>query len=162
MLSSPEVRVDTAPTMRIVVDLPAPLGPRSPNDSPGSTANEMPSTAAKSRYFFMRAVAVMTGAGTNPSLTPAYRFASCQLVLTACRVSTTVDAMTDSLHILVGESGGDDPLAALRAVRQLRLEVERQEATLVRVARNRGFGWQMIATALGVSRQAVHKKYGRR
>lgn len=70
--------------------------------------------------------------------------------------------MTDSLHILVGESGGDDPLAALRAVRQLRLEVERQEAALVRVARNRGFGWQMIATALGVSRQAVHKKYGRR
>lgn len=69
--------------------------------------------------------------------------------------------MTDSLRTLVGECGGDDPLVALRAVRQLRLEVERREASLVRVARTRGFGWQMIATALGVSRQAVHKKYGR-
>ena len=39
---------ETAPTMRIVVDLPAPFGPSSPNDSPGATSNEMPSTAANS------------------------------------------------------------------------------------------------------------------
>src|SRR5215216_2340872 len=32
----------------IVVVLPAPLGPRKPNSSPGSTENEMPSTAVKS------------------------------------------------------------------------------------------------------------------
>ena len=44
----PLVRVETAPTMRMVVDLPAPLGPSSPNDSPGATENEMPSTAAVS------------------------------------------------------------------------------------------------------------------
>src|SRR6185295_12729731 len=31
--------------MRIVVDLPAPLGPRKPKTSPRSTVNEMPSTA---------------------------------------------------------------------------------------------------------------------
>jgi len=42
------VRVDTAPTMRIVVDLPAPFGPSRPNDSPGATSKEMPSTAANS------------------------------------------------------------------------------------------------------------------
>ena len=46
--SEPLVRVDTAPTIRMVVDLPAPFGPSSPNDSPGDTANEMPSTAAVS------------------------------------------------------------------------------------------------------------------
>ena len=46
--SSPAVRVETAPTMRIVVDLPAPFGPSRPKDSPGATSNEMPSTAAKS------------------------------------------------------------------------------------------------------------------
>ena len=45
---TPLVRVETAPTMRMVVDLPAPFGPSSPNDSPGATANEMPSTAAVS------------------------------------------------------------------------------------------------------------------
>src|SRR5712691_10709514 len=31
--------------MRMVVDLPAPFGPRKPSTSPRSTANEMPSTA---------------------------------------------------------------------------------------------------------------------
>ncbi len=60
----PEVRVDTAPTMRIVVDLPAPLGPSRPNDSPGATSNEMPSTAAVSLYFLTRSVATITGSGT--------------------------------------------------------------------------------------------------
>ena len=32
----------------------------------------------------------------------------------------------------------------------------------VRRARNANASWQLIALALGVSRQAVHKKYGRR
>lgn len=62
-----------------------------------------------------------------------------------------------------------DPLAALRALAERRTALareqtalDREQAALVRKARNAGFGWQMIATALGVSRQAVHKKYGRR
>ena len=32
-------------TMRMVVDLPAPFGPRKPSTSPRSTLNETPSTA---------------------------------------------------------------------------------------------------------------------
>lgn len=59
----------------------------------------------------------------------------------------------------------DDPrgaLAELAQVRAAHAELTRREAALVRQARNAGCGWQMIATALGVSRQAVHKKYGRR
>ena len=48
MLRSPLVRVETAPTMRIVVDLPAPFGPEQAERLPGATSNEMPSTAAKS------------------------------------------------------------------------------------------------------------------
>jgi hypothetical protein len=35
-------------SMRISVDLPAPLGPSKPNTSPGCTANDTPSTAVKS------------------------------------------------------------------------------------------------------------------
>ena len=70
--------------------------------------------------------------------------------------------MSSPLHTLAGEFDGDDPLRSLRAVAQLRTETDRQEAALVRKARNLGYGWQMIATALGVTRQAVHKKYGRR
>ena len=67
-----------------------------------------------------------------------------------------------TLHTLAGESDSEDPLKALHAVAQMRRELDRHETTLVRKARNLGYGWQMIATALGVSRQAVHKKYGRR
>ena len=70
--------------------------------------------------------------------------------------------MTATLHTLAGESDSEDPLKALRAVAEMRRELDRHEATLVRKARNLGYGWQMLASALGVSRQAVHKKYGRR
>jgi len=70
--------------------------------------------------------------------------------------------MADTLRTLAGDAGAEDPLSALRAVAAMRVELDRQEAALVRRARNLGYGWQMIATALGVSRQAVHKRYGRR
>lgn len=55
------MREETAPIMRMVVDLPAPFGPRSPKDSPGATSKERPSTATWSPYFFTRRSAVMTG-----------------------------------------------------------------------------------------------------
>ncbi len=54
-----------------------------------------------------------------------------------------------------------DPRVGLRAVRALRRLVEHLEATQVRRARAAGWSWQEIAEALGVSRQAVHKKHGR-
>lgn len=52
-----------------------------------------------------------------------------------------------------------EQLAALAATRR---ELEREEAALARRARMEGFAWQAIADALGVSRQAVHKKHGKR
>ena len=61
---SPAVRCDTAPTIRMVVDLPAPLGPSRPNDSPGGTSKSMPSTAVKSPKRLVRPWAAMTGAVT--------------------------------------------------------------------------------------------------
>ena len=69
--------------------------------------------------------------------------------------------MTDAMRTLTGEAGDDNPLKALHAVSEMRTELDRHEAALVRRARNAGMGWQMIATALGVSRQAVHKRYGK-
>lgn len=65
------------------------------------------------------------------------------------------------LHALAGDAGSRDPLAALRALTGLRRELDRHEAAAVRRARNAGASWQLIALCLGVSRQAVHKKYGR-
>lgn len=55
-----------------------------------------------------------------------------------------------------------DPLNGLEAVARMRAETERLEAVLVRRARNNGNGWPRIAAALGVSKQAVHKKHGGR
>ena len=56
--------------------------------------------------------------------------------------------------------GDDDPLAALGALAELRAAEERAEAVLVRRARNQGMTWAAIAGALGVTRQAVHRKHG--
>jgi DNA-directed RNA polymerase specialized sigma24 family protein len=47
-------------------------------------------------------------------------------------------------------------------VRALRRLLEHLEDTQVRRARELGWSWQEIADVLGVSRQAVHKKHGRR
>lgn len=68
---------------------------------------------------------------------------------------------TPTLHTLAGDAGSEDPIEALRAISRLRRELDRTEATAVRRARNANASWQLIALALGVSKQAVHKKYGR-
>src|SRR5918994_1414156 len=44
----PLVTGETQPIIRIVLVLPAPFGPRKPNDSPRATSKSMPSTAVKS------------------------------------------------------------------------------------------------------------------
>jgi len=55
----------------------------------------------------------------------------------------------------------DDPAQGLQAVVVLRRLSERLEASHVEAARAHGWTWQQIGDALGVSRQAVHKKHGR-
>ena len=65
----------------------------------------------------------------------------------------------ERLRTLVGATGDDDPLAALQATAELHREAERIEATLVRRARVAGLSWAAIAAALGVSKQAVHRRY---
>ncbi|WP_248963750.1 helix-turn-helix domain-containing protein [Sphaerisporangium perillae] len=60
---------------------------------------------------------------------------------------------------LASDAGSRDPAVGLRAVRALRTLVERLEALQVDNAREQGWTWQEIAVLLGVSRQAVHKKY---
>jgi predicted transcriptional regulator len=52
-----------------------------------------------------------------------------------------------------------DPAVGLSAVRALRTLVERLEDLQVRNARDQGWPWEQMARLLGVTRQAVHKKY---
>jgi len=62
---------------------------------------------------------------------------------------------------MVDTAAGDDPRTGLRAVRSLRELADRLESLQVERARDLGWSWQEIADALGVSRQAVHKKHRR-
>lgn len=55
-----------------------------------------------------------------------------------------------------------DPLTGLRAVAALRKAADMLELQQVQNALRAGHAWPEIARALGVTRQAVHKKYARR
>jgi hypothetical protein len=63
---------------------------------------------------------------------------------------------------LAAASNSQDPEVGLRAVAALRGLVETLEVLQVDNARANGWSWQDIATRLGVSKQAVHQKHGRR
>ena len=55
----------------------------------------------------------------------------------------------------------DDPAVGLRASLALHRLAERVEANQVAAARERGWSWQQIGAALGVTRQSVHTKYNK-
>jgi DNA-binding NarL/FixJ family response regulator len=55
-----------------------------------------------------------------------------------------------------------DPAEGFAAVLALRTLADRLEAGQVERAVREGWSWAEIATALGVSRQAVHKKHAKR
>jgi hypothetical protein len=55
----------------------------------------------------------------------------------------------------------DDPAVGLRASLALHRLAERVEADHVAAAREKGWSWQQIGDALGVTRQSVHTKYNR-
>jgi hypothetical protein len=63
---------------------------------------------------------------------------------------------------LAQAAGSTDPRVGLRAVVALGRLVENLEALQVHHARALGWSWQEIADALGVSKQAVHKKHAGR
>lgn len=68
---------------------------------------------------------------------------------------------TDPLQSLVAELDDPDPLRALRAAAAVQADANARTEILVRRARNTGCTWAEVAAALGVSRQAVHKRFGR-
>jgi hypothetical protein len=55
----------------------------------------------------------------------------------------------------------DDPAIGLRASLALHRLAERVEANHVASAREKGWSWQQIGEALGVTRQSVHTKYNK-
>ena len=70
-------------------------------------------------------------------------------------------SMETTLEIAEG-AASNDPEVGLRAVAALRALTERLEVLQVENARELGWSWQDIAVRLGVTKQTVHRKYGRR
>ena len=76
-------------------------------------------------------------------------------------VSAYADVMEPSLAITEA-AAGSDPDAGLRAVAALRALTELLEILQVDNARRLGWSWQEIAARLGVTKQTVHRKHGKR
>ncbi|MEO3806833.1 hypothetical protein [Nonomuraea sp. B1E8] len=66
------------------------------------------------------------------------------------------------IAVLAEAVNADNPISSLAVIAELRRELARLEAATVRRARAQGNSWTEIAATLGLSKQAVHKKYGGR
>lgn len=68
----------------------------------------------------------------------------------------------ESSQIAAVATDTSDPRAGLRAVASLRVLADTLELRQVEAALRSGMTWQDIADALGVTRQAAHKKHSKR
>jgi hypothetical protein len=70
--------------------------------------------------------------------------------------------LMDQVLDLAEGAASNDPDVGLRAVAALRTLTERLEILQVDNARELGWSWQAIAGRLGVTKQTVHRKHGKR
>ena len=86
-------------------------------------------------------------------------------LLSAYADATILSAYADGMEPvrdIAEDAGSTDPDVGLRAVAALRTLTERLEILQVDNARRLGWSWQQIAERLGVTKQTVHRKHGRR
>ena len=77
-------------------------------------------------------------------------------------VSTTVDNASALGYRAAMATTPGDPAAAIAAVIGLRRLADSMEREAVERAVDEGWTWQQIAQALGVTRQAAHKRHAAR
>lgn len=63
------------------------------------------------------------------------------------------------MKVSIDAADGPGPQESLRLAAEARRKAETQQAAAVRRARIAGLTWAEIATQLGVSKQAAHRKY---
>ena len=95
-----------------------------------------------------------TGLGTDSPETTRRQFGLTNL---CCQSRLTVMNAED----IASAIASDDPAVGLRASLALHRLAERVEADHVRSAREKGWSWQQIGDALGITRQSVHTKYNK-
>ena len=83
----------------------------------------------------------------------------CQFSLTNQECQSKLTRM--DIEKLSVDVSSDDPAVGLRASLALHRLAERVEANHVASAREKGWSWQQIGDALGVTRQSVHTKYNK-
>jgi len=84
---------------------------------------------------------------------------ACQFRLTHRKCQSKLTAV--DIEELGVNLSSDDPAIGLRASLALHRLAERVEANQVASAREKGWSWQQIGDALGVTRQSVHTKYNK-
>lgn len=67
-----------------------------------------------------------------------------------------------SIRTALATDPDGEPIAELRRLTELRRELARAEEAQVRRARTAGYSWHAVADALGVTKQAAHRRFGRR
>ena len=98
-------------------------------------------------------------AGDDPVVRGGYDVQICQIWLTARHCQPKMTAM--DVATAARAASDVDPATGLRAVVALRRMTDDLERQQVLRAREAGWSWQQIGDALGISRQAVHKKHRR-
>ena len=83
----------------------------------------------------------------------------CQFGLTNQECQSKLTDM--DIEKLSADVSSDDPAIGLRASLALHRLAERVEANHVAAAREKGWSWQQIGDALGITRQSVHTKYSK-
>ena len=79
----------------------------------------------------------------------------------AAMPSAYADGM-EPVRDIAEDAASNDPDVGLRSVAALRALAERLEILQVDNARRAGWSWQQIAERLGVTKQTVHRKHGKR
>lgn len=70
--------------------------------------------------------------------------------------------MTDELRDLAERAATPDPREGLKAIVSLRRRLEELESGHVHAALEQGWSWSRIGAALGVTKQAAHRRHARR
>ena len=98
-------------------------------------------------------------AATSPSRVPQPMTSRTALeVVPGWRSAVSVQVDFEELNVNLSS---EDPATGLRASLALHRLAERVEANHVAAAREKGWSWQQIGDALGVTRQSVHSKYNK-